>query len=139
MVSREEIQDFVDRVVRRFRPAAVILFGSYAYGHPSDDSDVDLMVIMPHRGSGAKAAARIRLACPRNFSMDLIVCTPAELRRRIRMGDSFLREVTSKGIILHEGEDARRQSEMAMLFMILNPIPSNSSHVNPPGAATRST
>ena len=43
MVSRKHIQAFVDQVVRRFRPGKVILFGSYAYGHPSDDSDVDLM------------------------------------------------------------------------------------------------
>src|SRR5260221_7226628 len=102
MVSRADIQAFVDQVVRRFRPAVVILFGSYAYGHPTQDSDVDLMVIMPHRGPSAKAATQIRLACPRAFSMDLIVRTPAEVRRRLRIGDQFLQEVTSKGIVLHE-------------------------------------
>jgi predicted nucleotidyltransferase len=107
MVPREEIQSFVDRVARRFRPAAVILFGSYAYGHPTRDSDVDLMVIMPHKGSSARTATQIRLACPRAFSMDLIVRSPAEVRRRLRMGDPFLSEVTSKGILLHEGRDAR--------------------------------
>ncbi|HWE02991.1 MAG TPA: nucleotidyltransferase domain-containing protein [Tepidisphaeraceae bacterium] len=105
MIPREQIQAFVDQVVRRFRPARVILFGSYAYGCPTEDSDVDLMVIM-RRGSGASAATRIRLACPRSFPMDLIVRTPAEIRRRIRMGDSFLKEVTSKGIVLHENEHA---------------------------------
>jgi uncharacterized protein len=107
MISRAEIQDFVDRVVGKFRPAAVILFGSYAYGKPTADSDVDLMVVMPHRGSGAKIAKKIRLACPRAFPMDLIVRSPAEVRRRIRTGDQFLREVTSKGIILHESRGSR--------------------------------
>ena len=106
-VSRDEIQRFVDQVVRRFSPRAVILFGSHAYGRPTADSDVDLMVIMPHQGSGAKAATQIRLSCPRSFPMDLIVRTPAEVRRRLRMGDQFLREVTSNGIILHESHDAR--------------------------------
>jgi len=106
-VSRREIRRFVDQVVRRFSPARVILFGSHAYGHPTADSDVDLMVIMPHQGSGAKAATKIRLSCPRSFPMDLLVRTPAELRRRLRVGDQFLREVMSKGIILHEGHDAR--------------------------------
>jgi predicted nucleotidyltransferase len=105
MISREEIQRFVDEVVRRFRPREVILFGSHAHGRPTRDSDVDLMVIMPHRGSGAQAATRIRLACPRKFPMDLIVRTPAEVRRRLKMGDPFVREVTSRGIKLHDAGD----------------------------------
>jgi len=107
MISRAEIQSFVDQVVYRFRPMTVILFGSYAYGRPTKDSDVDLLVVMPHRGSGPDVATKIRLACPRKFAMDLIVRRPAEIRRRLRMGDSFLREVTLKGIVLHENPDAR--------------------------------
>jgi predicted nucleotidyltransferase len=107
MISRGEIQAFVDQVVCQFQPARVILFGSYAYGHPTKHSDVDLMVVMPHRGPSAKVATRIRLACPRAFPMDLIVRTPAEVSRRIRLGDQFLSEVTSKGIVLHESRDAR--------------------------------
>ncbi len=107
MISRSEIQAFVDQVASRFRPARVILFGSYAYGKPNEDSDVDLMVVMPHRGPGADVATRIRLSCPRNFPIDLIVRSPAELRRRLKMGDRFLAEITSKGIVLHEAVDAR--------------------------------
>jgi predicted nucleotidyltransferase len=49
MISRDDIRTFVDQVVTHFRPSRVILFGSYAYGHPTVDSDVDLMVVMPHR------------------------------------------------------------------------------------------
>lgn len=107
MVSRREIQAFVDQIVRRFRPATVILFGSHAYGHPTEDSDVDLMVILPHRGPGPKKATEIRLACPRAFPLDLIVRTPAEVRRRLCMGDEFLREITTKRLILHEIRHAR--------------------------------
>jgi len=107
MVSRKHIQAFVDQVVRRFRPGKVILFGSYAYGHPSDDSDVDLMVVMPHRGSSAEMATRIRLACPRSFPMDLIVRTPTEVRRAIKMSHPFLGDVALRGIVLHESRNAR--------------------------------
>jgi predicted nucleotidyltransferase len=102
MTTRKDIEAFVGQVVRRFRPTRVILFGSHAYGRPTGDSDVDLMVIMPHRGAGAKLATRIRLACPRSFPLDLMVRTPAEGKRRIRQGDLFLNEVTTKGIVLHE-------------------------------------
>jgi len=109
MVSRQSIQSFVDQVAERFHPRAVILFGSHAYGLPTDDSDVDLLVVMPHRGPSAHMATRIRLACPRSFPMDLIVRSPALVQRRVRMGDEFLREVMSKGIVLHESRGAREQ------------------------------
>jgi uncharacterized protein len=107
MASRKAIRAFVDQLVRRFRPGKVILFGSYAYGQPTPDSDVDLMVIMPLRGCGARQATRIRLACPRSFPVDLIVRTPAQVRQRLRMGDAFFREVTSKGVVLHEARRSR--------------------------------
>jgi predicted nucleotidyltransferase len=107
MVPPEQIRAFVDEVVARFRPSRVILFGSYANGNPTPDSDVDLMVIMPHRAPAAQVATRIRLACPRTFAMDLIVRSPAEIRRRLAMGDAFLSEVDSKGIVLHEAGNLR--------------------------------
>jgi predicted nucleotidyltransferase len=107
MISRKEIQAFVDQVVERFRPTKVILFGSYAYGKPNADSDVDLLVVMRHRQSSLKVATRIRLACPHRFPMDLLVRSPAEIRKRLKIGDSFLREVTTKGIVLHEADHAR--------------------------------
>ena len=107
MIEMDKIRLLSERIAREFHPERIILFGSYAYGTPTADSDVDLMVVMPHRGSGPRTATRIRLACPRTFPMDLIVRTPAEVRRRLDMGDSFLREVTSKGIVLHEASDAR--------------------------------
>lgn len=114
MITRKDIHRFVHQVVRQFHPAKVILFGSYAYGRPTDDSDVDLMVVMQHRGASAKAATWIRLTCPRTFPMDLIVRTPTELQRQLRMGDSFMREVTSKGIVLHERSSCRHFSDSAM-------------------------
>jgi uncharacterized protein len=107
MVSLGEIQAFVDQVVARFRPSRIILFGSYAQGNPTPDSDVDLMVIMPHKGAPVDVATEIRLACPRSFAMDLIVQSPAQVRQRLAMGDSFLREVDSTGIVLHETSNAR--------------------------------
>ena len=46
MVTRQEIQAITDDIVREFVPLQVILFGSYAYGAPTEDSDVDLLVVM---------------------------------------------------------------------------------------------
>jgi predicted nucleotidyltransferase len=106
-VTRGEIQAFVDGLVNRFRPLKVILFGSYAYGDPNSDSDVDLLVIMPRRGAGPKIAARMILACPNRFPVDLLVRSPMEIRRRAALDDTFMHEVTTKGIVLHEADYAR--------------------------------
>jgi predicted nucleotidyltransferase len=107
LISRDAIRMFVNDLVNRFHPSRVILFGSYAYGNPNPDSDVDLLVIMRHRAAGPKVAARIMLACPHHFPVDLLVRSPTEIRDRINMGDTFLREVTSKGVLLHEADNAR--------------------------------
>ena len=106
MVNRQKIQAFVDEVARRFEPQRVVLFGSYAYGTPTDDSDVDLLVIMRHEGAGVEQAARIRQVVRSGFPMDLIVRSPAAIRKRVKMGDSFICEILEKGQVLHEARRA---------------------------------
>src|SRR6266550_1113517 len=107
MVDRAAIKSFCRTVAKQFRPQAIILFGSYAYGHPTPDSDVDLLVIMPEtRERGERMSVRIRHAVPRNFPMDLLVRTPKEMARRLRWGDVFVREVMEKGQVMYPGHSA---------------------------------
>jgi predicted nucleotidyltransferase len=102
MISRHAIRKFTREVARRFKPARIILFGSYAYGKPTPDSDVDLLVVMPCKGRPLDAALDVRLAIDPGFPLDLIVRTPADLRQRLVLGDFFLREIVDKGIVLYE-------------------------------------
>jgi uncharacterized protein len=107
MTERAQIRKFSQAVARQFHPEKIILFGSYAYGRPTEDSDVDLLVIMPRtRVRGERMSVRIRHAVPRNFALDLLVRTPADVARRLRWGDGFLREVMEKGEILYEAGSA---------------------------------
>ena len=106
MISRHSIKKFTDEVARRFKPRRIILFGSYAYGRPSEDSDVDLLVVMSGKGRPQDKALQIRMAVEADFPMDLIVRTPAEMRQRIAWGDSFLQEIAEKGIPLYEAPNA---------------------------------
>src|SRR5438270_2217593 len=100
------IRRFARQVADRFRPDKIILFGSYAYGTPHQDSDVDILVVMPAKNELSQAT-RIRLAVERRFPMDLIVRTPGNLRWRLEQGDWFLREIVSRGKVLYEKANPR--------------------------------
>jgi predicted nucleotidyltransferase len=102
MVSRRVIKRFSDEVARRFKPERIILFGSYAYGKPTPDSDVDLLVIMPQPRVRRNLSVRMRWAVPRTFPLDLLVRSGREVNRRVEWGDCFLHEVVSKGRVLYE-------------------------------------
>jgi predicted nucleotidyltransferase len=100
------IRDYARQVAERFQPERIILFGSYAYGQPHADSDVDILVVMPARNE-IDQSVRIEMACEPCFPLDLIVRTPKNMAWRLEEGDSFLREITSRGKILYEKADAR--------------------------------
>src|SRR5438105_13389069 len=95
------IRRFARQIAERFQPQRIILFGSYAYGTPHAESDVDLLVIMPAHNEISKSN-RINLAFDPPFALDLIVRTPPHVERGLKEGDSFLREVITKGKVLYE-------------------------------------
>src|SRR5947199_9748692 len=98
------IRRFARRIAERFRPQMIILFGSYAYGTPHAESDVDLLVIMPTRNA-IDQAIRIGLAFERPFSVDLHVRTPFQIRQGLKDPDDrdwFLYEVMTNGKVLYE-------------------------------------
>ncbi len=103
MVERANIKRFCDAIAEQFRPRKIILFGSYAYGKPTEDSDVDLLVVMNRtRYRGERMSLRIRHALQRDFPLDLLVRTPADLEKRLRWGDFFIREIMEKGKVMYE-------------------------------------
>ena len=57
MIDEKSIQDLRDRITAEYQPERIILFGSYAYGNPGADSDLDILVILEHGESGPKKAA----------------------------------------------------------------------------------
>jgi predicted nucleotidyltransferase len=93
------IRRFARQVAELFQPEKIILFGSYAYGTPHADSDVDILVVMPTRSQHTQAV-RIRWAIPAPFPMDLIVRRPESLRWRLNEGESFHTEIVTKGKVL---------------------------------------
>lgn len=102
MVPLSRIKAYVQEIARRFKPDKIILFGSYAYGRPNADSDVDLMVIMPFDPRQGRKSLEIRQSLRAGFPVDLLVRRPKDVADRLAQGDSFLEEVTRRGRVLYE-------------------------------------
>ena len=107
MVDANLIKALSDRIVREFRPERIILFGSYASGEPNQDSDIDLLVVLPFEGKAAYKTGEIRTKVRPEFPLDLIVRTPEQVADRLAMNDLFIRDIFAKGRILYEADNVR--------------------------------
>ena len=102
-ISMQNIRGLVRRMASKFQLEKVVLFGSYAYGNPGPESDVDLLVVMNTSLSSRQQRLKISQAIsPRPFPLDIVVRTPEELEQRLKLGDPFLREVISQGRVIYE-------------------------------------
>src|SRR5688500_3008698 len=100
------IRRYAQAIAEEFHPDKIILFGSHAYGTPNEDSDVDLLVVMPASNPHSQAVRILwRLAAP--FPIDLIVRTPKEMKWRLEEGESFLTTIVSQGKVLYEKDNQR--------------------------------
>jgi predicted nucleotidyltransferase len=107
MVTASEIKRYCAAIARAFRPEKIILFGSHAYGRPHRDSDVDVLVIMPHaKRHGRRPSLTIRRTVPAAFPVDILVKEPGDIANRLREGDSLLEEIVKRGRVMYEAGDS---------------------------------
>ena len=83
MISLPRIQAYADRIAETFHPDKIILFGPYAYGNPTEDSDVDMLVSMPFEGRERAKSMEIKRSVGVDCAMDLLVYNPAHLQKRL--------------------------------------------------------
>ncbi len=85
MISKETIEEVVKRLVHAYNPLEIYLFGSYARGNPSDDSDLDLLVVIENTEEKSHARVRIGYAALRGLGIykDIVVYTKNEFADRI--------------------------------------------------------
>ncbi len=103
MTAERTIQDTVERIVRQFHPLRIILFGSHARGTATDESDIDLLVVLRDAPDKRRMAVEIRRALRDMLvSKDIIVTTPDEIARRGNMVGSVLRPALREGRVLYE-------------------------------------
>lgn len=105
-IPDEVIHELIARIAAEFDPKRIILFGSYAYGKPRPESDVDLLVIMETPLRETQQALKIRQHINPLFGVDIIVYTPTRLEQRLKLGGSFLQEIIEKGLVVYESPHA---------------------------------
>lgn len=96
------IRQICERIAERYYPEKIILFGSHAYGKPTPESDVDLLVVMKFEGSPLQQAIKISRELGLVTPLDLLVRTPAQVQERLRIEDPFMREILQRGKVLYE-------------------------------------
>lgn len=101
--ARKLILDIVDKIKREYQPEKIILYGSYAYGRPTPDSDIDLFIIKEtdkRRVDRFVEVKRLIYEPGRRISVSPLVYTPREVEERQALGDDFVEEVITRGEIL---------------------------------------
>ena len=101
--GKKEIRRITNIIIRQYKPEKIILFGSYAWGKPTKDSDLDFFVVKKTKATTLKRLNEVGgLFMRRLYPMDFLVYTPDQIRRRLAMGDFFVKDVIRKGKLLYD-------------------------------------
>lgn len=103
---RGQILQLCERIAREFNPEKIILFGSHAYGQPTPESDLDLLVVMQFDDDPLEQAVAILNRLNVLLPIDLLVRTPAQIQQRLEMGDSFIGDIIERGQVMYEAHHA---------------------------------
>lgn len=103
MNPHEAIEVMTKRIVSRFGPLRIMLFGSHSRGEANPDSDIDLLVVLENVADRRKTTIEIRRALgDLPFAKDIIVTTPEEIRHRGNHVGTVLRPALREGRVLYE-------------------------------------
>ena len=102
-VTTELLGQITQKLAAALNPEQIILFGSYAYGEPNEDSDIDLMVIVSHSDEPRYRRSRPAYRALRGIRIptDVIVVTREEVTRKINVKSSLISRVMHDGKVLY--------------------------------------
>ena len=104
MDAKEVISRVTEKIKINYNPQEIILFGSYAYGNPDKDSDLDLLIIKETDDKFRQRTLNVRRILSEEnglIGLDILVYTPKEIAKRLEAGDSFLSKLLREGIVLY--------------------------------------
>lgn len=111
----EAIERLVQRLVEGLKPEKIILFGSYAHGEPTEESDLDVMIIVPesHEPAYRRGQKAYRCVGAIGISKDLLVLTQAEFDAQADVATSLARRARDEGIVLYARGKTGRSTKVA--------------------------
>ena len=101
---RRVVKELVSKIRENYQPEKIILFGSCAYGNPTPDSDIDLLIVKRTKERPMDRRIRIRriVSNPhRRIPFEPLVLTPKEIEKRLEIGDQFIKQILAKGEVLY--------------------------------------
>ena len=100
---KKEIKKIKEKIIQKYRPEKIILFGSYIWGKFALDSDIDFFII---KNTKKRKLDRIyevdKLLHNRKIPVDVLIYTPKEIKERLELGDFFVEDVIKKGKLIYE-------------------------------------
>ncbi len=105
LTVQEKIKDVADKIAKEYKPEKIILFGSYAWGAPTEDSDVDLFIIKDSQDRRIERERAVReIIWGSGMAIDILVYTPEEIKRRLDLEDFFVEDIVKKGKIIYSAK-----------------------------------
>lgn len=102
-IAQEKIKRVSRAIAKKIKPQKIILFGSFAWGKVTKDSDFDLLIVKKTRRDKHKIQISLgRILFGKGIPVDTLIYTPEEIRKRLKLGDFFIRNIIEKGKILYE-------------------------------------
>ncbi len=98
----KKINEVAQKIAKEYLPQKIVLFGSYAWGKPTCDSDFDLLIIKKNKKNFLTEQQKVRKIIDGEVAVDILIYTPQELNGRLNIGDFFFKNIINKGISLYE-------------------------------------
>lgn len=99
-MTQIQINSITNQLIKKYKPQKIILFGSYAYGQPSENSDIDLLVVADTDENFHDRISRARRFLPKDRPIDLIVLTPSEYQKT-KSSNPLISEIENKGRVVY--------------------------------------
>jgi predicted nucleotidyltransferase len=96
-----KLKEITDKIVKEYQPEKIILFGSYAWGKPTEDSDADLFIVKETENTRITAKKIRGSIFPRFIAMDFIVYTPEQVEKWMKLNESFVTKIVNQGKLLY--------------------------------------
>ena len=100
---KEEIKKIIEQIKDKYKPKKIILFGSFAWGKPNKNSDIDLLIIKDTKKDYYQRIPEVRsLLHNIDRAFDILVMTQKEVAKRLKLGDFFIEDILKKGKVIYE-------------------------------------